>query len=129
MTTTGGNNEMARPHAGYPSLVAMASFFARSKGLQSKRAVANSFARAPGLRGGVAADFPFVLAESTSTLNTGCDRRAPLLLGKIQNLRMRAVEFIIAFSFQEKSSVSGDKLARRGVCEVSRSAGKSAKAA
>src|SRR5947207_12273807 len=91
MTTTGGNNEMARPHAGYPSLLAMASFFARSKGLQSKRAVANSFARAPGLRGGVgvAADFPFVLAESTSTLNTGCDpREHPLLLGKIQNLRL-----------------------------------------
>ena len=89
MTTTGGNNEIARPHAVYPSLLAMASFFARSKGLQSKRVAANSFARAPRLREGAATDFPFVLAESTSTLNTGCDpREHPLLLGKIQNLRL-----------------------------------------
>lgn len=88
MTTTGGNNEMARPNAVYPSLLAMASFFARAKGLQSKRAAANTFARAPRLREGAAADFPFVLAESTSTLNTGCDpSEHSLFLGKIQNLR------------------------------------------
>jgi hypothetical protein len=77
------------PSAAYPGLLAMASFFARSKALQAKRVVKDAFVPLPRLREGTPAEFPFVLAESTSTLNTCTDpREHPLLLGKIQNLRL-----------------------------------------
>jgi hypothetical protein len=74
---------------GHPGLLAAASFFVRSKGLQAKRLVANILFPVSSLRAGSDEDFPFVLAESISPLNTGGDpRERPLVLGKVQNLRL-----------------------------------------
>jgi VanW like protein len=73
----------------HPSLSSVASFFVRSKGLQAKRAAENILSRSPRLLEGAIRDFPFVLAESVSPLHTTVDpRERPLLLGKIQNLRL-----------------------------------------
>jgi hypothetical protein len=75
--------------SGHPTLLAIASFWARSKGLQAIRAVKNTRSPSPTLREGPIADFPFVLAESVSLLCTAVDlREKPLLLGKIHNLRL-----------------------------------------
>ena len=72
-----------------PSLSSVASFFVRSRCLQAKRAAENILSRCPRLLEGVISDFPIVLAESVSPLRTTVDpRERPLLLGKIQNLRL-----------------------------------------
>src|SRR5215470_11256383 len=83
-------NDGAKPAVGeYPGLTALASFFVRSKGLQVRRAVINALASFPRLVVGAAVEFPFVLAESVSPLFTDVDpRERPLLLGKIENLRL-----------------------------------------
>jgi hypothetical protein len=71
-----------------PNFRAMASFFVRSKGLQAKRAMLDIFA-GRALSVGIATDFPFALAESTSVLNTDPDpREHALIVGKIHNLRL-----------------------------------------
>lgn len=66
-----------------------ASFLFRSKGLQIRRWLVDLLAGPPRLAKGAKADFPFVVGESTSPLYTvaGASER-PLLLGKIQNLRL-----------------------------------------
>jgi hypothetical protein len=69
--------------------LARTSFFLRSKGLQAQRLVHDSLRRLPLLRPGVIEDYPYVLAESISDLRTASDpREQPLILGKIQNLRV-----------------------------------------
>jgi hypothetical protein len=74
---------------GHPGLLAAASFFARSKGLQAKRLFTNIVFPVSSLSTGSDEDFPFVLAESISPLHTGGDPRERLLvLGKIHNLRL-----------------------------------------
>jgi hypothetical protein len=78
-----------RDTASHPDWLARTSFFVRSKGLQVQRSAANAWHRAPVLRAGAAADFPHVLSESVVPLYTGGDpRERPLVLGKIQNLRV-----------------------------------------
>jgi hypothetical protein len=74
---------------GHPSLLAVASFFVRSKCLQVKRAAQTLLSWPPDLKKGTVADYPFVLEESVSPLRTTVDpRERPLLLGKIHNLRL-----------------------------------------
>jgi hypothetical protein len=83
------DTEIQRPKASHPTLLAMGSFVVRSKALQARRAVVDTIGELPRLREGVVADFPFVIAESTSPLCTSHDpREMPLLLGKIENLRL-----------------------------------------
>lgn len=79
----------SQPTSSHPDTLAIASFFVRSKGLQTKRIISNSFNPLPRLDTGSIAEFPYVVAESTSPLRTSIDpRERPLLLGKIQNLRI-----------------------------------------
>jgi hypothetical protein len=81
-----GNRDNAAAH---PDWLVMASFFLRSKGLQVQRTVHNAWMHSPVLPAGAAEDFPYVLAESLSPLYTAADpRERPLVLGKIQNLRL-----------------------------------------
>jgi hypothetical protein len=71
------------------SVVSIASFVARSKTLQLKRAVGNTMTKLPSLIKGALEDFPFVVAESVSPLYTSyAPGETPLLLGKIENLRL-----------------------------------------
>jgi hypothetical protein len=73
----------------HPSLFSMGSFVVRSKALQARRALVDTMARVPRLKEGAVSDFPFVVAESGSPLFTLHDpRERPLLLGKIENLRL-----------------------------------------
>jgi len=73
----------------HPNWLGMASFWVRSKGLQAQRMAENALRPLPSLTTGVVEDFPYVLAESVSQLYTSTDsRERPLVLGKIQNLRL-----------------------------------------
>jgi hypothetical protein len=81
--------ETKRVTTGHPDWLAVTSFFVRSRGLLAKRSVENALHRIPLLPQGAVEDFPHVLAESVSKLQTSTDpRERPLLLGKIQNLRV-----------------------------------------
>jgi hypothetical protein len=72
-----------------PTWLARTSFFLRSRGLQAQRLVQDSLRHLPLLGQGAAEDFPYILAESISALRTASDpREQPLILGKIQNLRV-----------------------------------------
>jgi hypothetical protein len=69
--------------------LARTSFFLRSKGLQARRLAQDSLRRLPLLSPGAIEEYPYVLAESISELRTTADpREQPLILGKIQNLRV-----------------------------------------
>jgi vancomycin resistance protein YoaR len=71
------------------SMTSIASFAVRSKALQLKRAVGNAKSKLPCLVKGAPEDFPFIVAESTSPLRTSyAPSEAPLLVGKIENLRV-----------------------------------------
>jgi hypothetical protein len=84
-----GNRHNAASH---PDWRAITSFFLRSKGLQIRRSATNALRRAPVLLSGKVEDFPLVLAESVSPLHTASDpRERPLMLGKIQNLRLACI--------------------------------------
>jgi len=73
----------------HPSLLSMSAFVVRSRALQARRALVDTVTRAPRLKEGAVDDFPFVVAESASPLFTVHDpRELPLLLGKIENLRL-----------------------------------------
>jgi hypothetical protein len=75
----------AEPH----NLLARASFFLRSKGLQALRLAQDTVRRMPLLASGTIEDYPYILAESISDLRTASDpREQQLILGKIQNLRV-----------------------------------------
>jgi len=81
--------ETRRVAAGHPDWLSMTSFFVRSRGLQAKRSVVNALHRIPLLSEGAVEDFPHILAESESKLRTSTDSgERPLMLGKIQNLRV-----------------------------------------
>jgi VanW like protein len=80
--------------ANHPSLFAMGLFTVKSRANQVKRGVANVLWRLPVLPKGETQDFPFLLAESVSPLFTASDpREQPLLLGKIENLRLACQQF------------------------------------
>jgi hypothetical protein len=73
----------------YPDWLARISFFLRSKGLQVRRLAQDTLHPSSLLTVGAIEDFPYVLAESVSKLQSEADPRERLLvLGKIHNLRL-----------------------------------------
>jgi len=73
----------------YPDWLARTSFFLRSSGLKAWRLAQDTLHGLPLLPVGGRNDFPYMLAESVSRLDTGSDaRERPLVLGKIHNLRL-----------------------------------------
>jgi hypothetical protein len=73
----------------HPDSLAMTWFFIRSTGLKVQRLMQDTLYPPPILPVGAKQDFPYVLAESVSQLNTNTDsRELPLAQGKIQNLRL-----------------------------------------
>ena len=80
--------------ADHPSLFAIGLFLAKSRLHQATRTVANFRSGLSPLPAGNPADFPFLLSESISPLYTATDpRERPLIVGKIQNLRMACQYF------------------------------------
>src|SRR5258708_3837582 len=76
------------------SMASIASFAVRSKALQLKRALGDTTSKLPSLVKGASEDFPFVVAESVSPLHTSyAPSEAPLLVGKIDNLRLACPQF------------------------------------
>ena len=75
--------------AGTPGRWERASFFMRSNCLKAWRALRDLPHPLRGLRVGPLAEFPFIVGESISRLRTDSNPlEAPLLLGKLENLRL-----------------------------------------
>lgn len=89
MSEPGRQGERIQLATRHPSLLALASFFVRSRAFQTKRLILDTLAPPRSLRRSTTAEFSFVIAESVSVLRTNNDvRERSLLLGKIQNLRV-----------------------------------------
>src|ERR1700757_4585440 len=89
MNATVGQNEPKSVGTAHPSKAAVLSFLFRSTVLQSRRLAADTLWRDRPLKDGTEEEFPFVVAESVSPLNTNIDSRERYLqLGKIENLRL-----------------------------------------
>jgi vancomycin resistance protein YoaR len=72
----------------------MGLFVAKSLTHKVKRGVVNASSHLPIMQKGESRDFPFQLSKSISPLFTATDpRERPLLLGKIQNLRLACQQF------------------------------------
>lgn len=79
----------AHANSAAPDVRAITSFFARSKYFQLKRGVLDRLRPPAQLSEAEIANFPYVVAESITPLLTDADpRERPLLLGKMENLRL-----------------------------------------
>lgn len=81
------------PHPSQPSVYSVGAFFVKSRLRQAQRGVSNALSPLPLLTRGEVHDFPFILSESVTPLLTSPDpEERPLLLGKIENLRLACLE-------------------------------------